>query len=75
MKNFDESLVTVDVLQEPVKWIAAMERKTGADRADLQDYAKRRELWHYTQMAPTDGQYREAVDMALCYLLDMEHVR
>jgi hypothetical protein len=68
MKSFDEHLVDINILEWPMQWANAMQVRTGADFAELSDYAHRRVLWH-----SADGKWGSLQD-TLKYLLGMEHL-
>ena len=79
MKTFDEALIPeIDILMAPVTWVMAMREKTDAVIEDLEDYARRRQLWEAVrQESPLlNGEaVPGSVIDTLKYLLGMEHLR
>ena len=76
MKTFDESAVAVNVLEAPVTWVMAMHEATGAAVEDLEDYARRRELWAGVVRGERSGvMVLPSIREALRYLLGMEHLQ
>ena len=76
MKTFDESVVAVNILETPITWVMAMHEVTGAAVEDLEDYARRRELWAGVVRGERSGvMVLPSIREALRYLLGMEHLQ
>ena len=72
MKTFDESLVSIDILEKPEAWALSMAHVTGTDIDDLCDYAKRRRLMNDLEKARQSQiafAYHNAINEAVRYLL------